>query len=311
MTLYDTPVVVWVAGGWAETEDLTELKIRVGAYGGLPVHFYESSPEGDLIAGGYAQVRPWEGGRVRADYMYVDDEYYFGEHQNELIGVGAWQDLFDRVQLHALYTWLEQESRDVLVRATYREPDIDLLVQASWYRLFQTQEQYAIEFDPFYNSTLEYDPYDQFRGLVSKGFGDHFVVDGGADARRLRNSRDEGPYNHEYERYFVTPSMKDLPWKGLSVSVTGEFWNSDDDIWSWGADVTQKLNDQLKGSVGTYYSLYKYDYYANEERDDVRTLYLRLRYRLATGVRVDGGYEYEHSDLDTIHTMRLGLIWEF
>jgi hypothetical protein len=310
-TIYETPVVATFDGGRAETEDLTSLKFRLGAYGGVPVHFYESSPEGDRVGGAFAQVQPWKGGRLRADWMHVDDENLFGEKNNDLLGLAAWQDLFDRVQVHALYTRLEEKNRDLLVRGTWRDSDADLVAQVSFYRLLETQRDFAIEFDPFYSAALEYHPYDQIRGLVSKGLGDFFAVDAGVDARWLRNSHDEGPYNHEFERYFVTPSLRDFPLKGLSISLTGEYWNSDDDVWSWGADVTQKFGDALRVSAGTAYSLYKYDYYANRERDDVRTIYLRFRFKLMKDVRVDGGYEYEHCDLDTIHAVRFGLIWEF
>lgn len=185
------------------------------------------------------------------------------------------------------------------------------MVQASFYELLRTQRDYALEFDNFFSSALEYRPYTQVRGLVSKGFGEHFTLDAGADGRWLRDGDDEGAYNHEFERYFVTPTLQRVPWKGLSLSVTGEFWNSDEDVWSWGADATHKCTEALKVSLGTFYSLYKYDYYAASERDDVRTIYARVRWKLENNLRLDGGYEYEHSDFDTIQTVRLGVTWDF
>ena len=184
------------------------------------------------------------------------------------------------------YTRLEERSRDVTARATWREPEWDLVVQGMFYELLQTQRDYALEFDPYYNTALEYKPYYQARGLVTKGFGEHVTVDGGVEARWLRDAADEGDFNHEFQRYFLTPAVQDLLLKGLSIGLTGEYWNSDDDIWTWGADVTQKVGKELRVSAGTVFSLYKYDYYAAEERDDVRTLYLRARYKLGSGLRL-------------------------
>jgi hypothetical protein len=310
-TLYETPVVAYLDGARVETEDLTGLKLRFGGYGGVPVHFYESSPQGDLIAGLYGQVQPWKGGRARVDWMHVDDQTYFGDFGNDLFGFSAWQELFERVQLYGQYTRLEGRSRDVTARATWREPEWDLVVQGWFYELLRTQRDYAIEFDPFYNAALEYHPYLQTRVLVGKGIGEYVTVDGGAEVRRLKDPADEGDFNHNFQRFFVTPTVQGVGLKGLSVSLTGEIWKSDDEIRSWGADVTQKFTEALRGSVGTYFSLYKYDYYSATERDDVRTYYLRLRYKLAKDLRLDGGYEYEHSSVDTIQTLRLGVIWDF
>jgi hypothetical protein len=310
-TLYETPVVAFLDGGRVETEDLTGLKLRFGGYGGIPVHDYESSPQGDLIAGLYGQAQPWKGGRVRVDWMHVDDENYFGDFGNDLFGFSAWQDLLERVQLYGQYTRLEEKSRDVTARATWREPDWDLVVQASYYELMTKQTEYAIEFDPFYNTALEYYPYFQARALVGKGFGEYVTVDGGAEARRLKDQSNEGDFNHNFQRFFLTPAVSGLGLKGLSVSLTGEVWKSEDETWSWGADVAQKCSADLKASVGTYFSLYKYDYYSATERDEVRTYYLKLRYKLAKDLRLDGGYEYEHSSVDTIQTLRVGVIWDF
>jgi hypothetical protein len=310
-TLYETPVVVFLDGARVETEDLTGLKLRFGGYGGIPVHAYESSPQGDLIAGLYGQVQPWKGGRARVDWMHVDDQTFFGDLGNDLLGLSAWQELFGRVQLYGQYTRLEDRSRDVTARATWREPDWDLVVQGWFYELLQTQRDYAIEFDPFYNAALEYHPYVQARALVGKGFGDYMTVDGGAEVRRLRDQADEGDFNHNFQRFFLTPTVQGVGLKGLSVSLTGEVWKSEDEIWSWGADVTHKCSEALKASAGTYFSLYKYDYFSATERDDVRTYYLKLRYKLSKALRLDGGYEYEHSRVDTIQTVRVGVVWDF
>ena len=43
--------------------------------------------------------------------------------------------------------------------------------------------------------------------------------------------------------------------------------------------LSREMSEKLKLSFGSYYSLYKYDLFLVSERDDVRTYYLRLRWK--------------------------------
>ncbi|MEE8467384.1 MAG: hypothetical protein V3T22_02955, partial [Planctomycetota bacterium] len=48
--------------------------LRLGLYGGIPVHEYESSSAGDRLAGAYVEGRPWTGARTRLDWLHLRDE---------------------------------------------------------------------------------------------------------------------------------------------------------------------------------------------------------------------------------------------
>ena len=96
------------------------------------------------------------------------------------------------------------------------------------------------------------------------------------------------------------------------MSLTGELWDATgSEITSWGADVTREWNDSLEGALGAYYSLYKYDFQAAEERDDVRTYYAEVEWQRSRGVELEARYELEHDDFDTYHVVRLGMRWGF
>jgi hypothetical protein len=75
-------------------------------------------------------------------------------------------------------------------------------------------------------------------------------------------------------------------------------------------DLKRDFGEKVVASIGSYYSLYKYDLYLVEERDDVRTYYLRLRYKGGPSWSCDLRYEYEDS-FDDYSTLRMGATWLF
>ena len=134
----------------------------------------------------------------------------------------------------------------------------------------------------------------------------------GADTRQLTDDDDEAMFNREFTRFFLTPIIKNIPYKGMDISVTGEIWDSEGrDTKSAGLDITHQCTDNLKVSVGTSYSLYKYDYYADTERDDVRDYYLKLNYKLTKDTKLSFSYAFEDDDFDYYHELQFGVKYEF
>ncbi len=257
---------------------------------------------------------------MRADYVRVRDVLDSGTRRDDLTSLSFWQGLGPNLQVHYRHVFLEQESRDQTARVTFQEPEWDLLVQASFYELMETQEVLSIDFDSFYLAAQEYHPYLQGSFLVSKGFWTHFRLDVGGDQRKLEDRDDEGPLNREFRRGFVTPMLLDLPWKGLQLSVPLEAWDvrrrDEGDFWTAGIDLTQKCSDRFRFSVGTAYALYKYDYFAELERQKVRTYYAKGVLGLTRDLRIDVAYEYERGDyedddLDDAHVLRVGVRHSF
>ena len=313
-SVIDTPEVAYFDGARIETEEFGPLQARVGAYGGISVHLFESSPDDDILYGGFLQARPWTGGKIRGDFMHAEDTKRFtgSRREDDLFGLSVWQTLCPYAQVHAAYTWLDDDDRDVLGRLNVNVPRFDLRTQLSYYRQLETQNEFAIEFDPFYTSNFSLFPYEQVRWLVSKGFGENFWVEGGIDARRLEDADDVNIYNRAFDRYHLTLSTADLPIEGLSLSLTGELWESPArDVDSFGADVTHQCTDRLKASLGTYYSLYKYDFLNSTEKDDVQTYYARVVYKLTDALKADVRYEFEDDDFERYHQVRIGLQWSF
>jgi hypothetical protein len=223
-----------------------------------------------------------------------------------------WQRVGRHTQLQTNCTLLDGDVRDVLVRGTTYVEDWDLQAQASYYQMLKTQRAQANEFDPFYDAAFDYFPYVQFRSHVSKGFGDCLTVESGLDLRRVRHDSDESQFNREYERVYVSPSLENVFVEGLSIDLTGEYWGSDggEDVLTYGADLSYKVNERIRASLGTYYALYKHDLTSSRERERVRTYYLGVERRCGP-LRLRLDYEFEDAELDNYHELVARMTWTF
>jgi hypothetical protein len=308
----DTPVSTYVDGVRFETSESSVARLKFGAYGGLPSHLYESSPQGDLILGAFAEARAWHGGRTRLDWMRVDDEQVFADHTNELYALSQWQQVGERVDLFGRFTFLESESRDLQLRGSYADPAAKFHGQLSYFELFNTQKSLAIEFDPYFNSTFDYEPYRQIQVNAGQALGDHFDLSGGFDVRRLTHDSSEGTFNHDFERFYLVPTLIGLPDAGTSISLTGELWIATPERYATvGGEIDHDFSKQVKADVGTSYALYKYDLFQNQELDRVRTYYAGIDWKASAKLRLRADYAYEQDAFDIYQTVRVRATWTF
>jgi hypothetical protein len=312
---HGAPISLYFDGGRIETAEVKEfISFKFGTYGGVPVHLYEPDQEGNAIYGSFIQTRPWPRARFLFNWTHVDNEYLYGEENNDFYSAEYWQSVTDHFRYHAAYTHLDDDPRDASGDLTLTTPDGNFIIQGRYYELLETQNFYAIDFDPFYAPLQQLEPYWQASGLIYAGLGENLAVEGGVDGRKLKDEDDESAFNHEFLRYFVTVMGGDLGTDGLEASASYESWDSytrEEEIRAVGGDITYKAADRSRVSVGTDYSLYKYDYYLDEERDQVRTYYARIKWYVVDSFRMDLAYEYEEDDFDIYHWAKINLRYEF
>ncbi len=307
----ETPLATWFDGLRLETREFGAARVRLGAWGGVPVRIYEAQQSGDLVCGAFAEARPWSDGRVRLDWMHAADDARLSD-SSELFGLGLWQGLGPNLRLEGQYTRLEAQDRDVRLRASWIASDSDLVVQASWYRLLQTQGELAVPFDPFDATLHDLHPYEQYTLLVSRSLGAHLALQAGYDARRVVHESDQGAFNHDFDRGWATLGVKDVLPAGLELSLTGERWDSPQtDLRTLGAELARHFGARVEGSLGTSYALYRYDLDQQRELDHVRLWYLRWRWNLNASTRLELRYEIEDDPLATYDDLRLGATWRF
>jgi hypothetical protein len=309
---YETPVYAWLDGAYLLSKPIGDHNLEFGGYGGIPVHMYESSTNGDAIGGVFGQAKLWSDARARLDWMHLDDSSETGDHVDNLWKLGVWQDIGSAWHLEGNYSRLNDHNRDFTVRGTYSDLEDNLTVQGAFYQLLEGQKALSLELDPFFTALGELFPYYDGSLLVSKGFGNDVNVQAGFDARRVTDDADLGEFNHDFDRYFATVALSHILPSELVLSGTGEMWDGGGTgIASWGADLARKFDGRWDTSIGTYFSLYKADLFSTTERDNVRTYYLRVRYRHSSALTWDLRYEYESSEFGPFNTLILGLVWHF
>ncbi|MBN2209701.1 MAG: hypothetical protein JW759_10460 [Candidatus Coatesbacteria bacterium] len=307
--IYDTPEVAYFDGASLLTSEFASLKsLQFCVYGGVPVHEYESSASGDSLLGAFAQAKLWPGGKAQLSFMHAEDRTESGEFEDDHLAASLWQSIGEQVSLHARYARLSDSDGDVTARVTLVEPLSDFSVQASYYQLFQEEVRSAIEFDPYCSALGELRPFWDARLLVQKGFSEHLTAEAGFEFRRLKERAEESTFNHEFVRYSATLTLADLPIEGLSLSLNGDCWDtrrpSGGDNWTVGGDIDYGIGEKLKASLGTAYSLYKYDYDTEQERDDVRTYYAGVKFWPIKMLMLGLSYDVEDDDFKLYHTLK-------
>jgi len=288
--------------------------IALSFYGGVPTHLYESSLSGDWILGTGIEGRPLDRTRLRLDYVYVeDDSATWGDHNDDLIILSGWQNIFDNLNLNGKYSFLDKKERDASLRANLNYPKEDISFQVSYFRQLEVLRDFTVEFSPFYPVAGEYFPFHQYDFSCRKGFGEKLGIETGFTMRDLVEDTTETNFNHEYNRYYLTLSIYELWLEDTEVSFTAEQWSSNDDIRTLGFEAEKKFNKNVKVKAGSYYSLYKYDYYTQEERDDVRTAFLELKFKPGKKRNVEWQirYEAEDDDFDVYHILKTGIKYNF
>ncbi len=308
---YETPDPVLYDGVRLESQPFGPREVRFGLYGGVSNHLYESSPSGDYLGGAYVDGRPWRRGRVRLDWMRAADELASDQELASLLGVSAWQTLTHNLSARASYTLLEGRNRDLDLGATWYDPEPDFTVRASYYRLFETQSANPLEFDTFATTLLDYFPFDRYGLVVAKGISRRLRIEAGTDLRDVHDDDDEGVFNRDVWRTWVTATVDEVLSPGTSVSVTGDVWESDNqETSSFGADLSHEFSETTNASLGTYYALYEFDALLVAEREDVRVYYVKAQRELSDALDLQVGFDFEDADIDFTR-LRVKLSWRF
>lgn len=311
--LYDTPEILYIDGGLVETKSIEKAgNLTFGIYGGLPTHLFESSVEGDVIFGLYSTWQFLPSNKMRVDWTYIRDVNFLGLNNNNLFGISFWQTIAKQYHIYLQSTILDSRWRDITIKGTYNNPDKNFWVSGYFKRLNETQKQLSIQFDPYFVVAQELFPYNQYQIDLYKGLGEHISISSGIMIRDLQDENKSNRFNREFRRFYITPAYH-IKKPIMDISLILEWWDGagTEDIKTAGLDITTTCSKKLKISIGTYYSLYKYDYYLDIERQNVRTYYLKAKYQLKDNIKIDGRFELENTQSLNIYTFDLGVRYDF
>ena len=319
--------------------DFADYKgFRLTTFAGKPVHFFEESSSGDFLAGASLEFQPIKGSRLKLNYTFVNDNNSeIEENDDNLFTVSLRQNIKEWWNVFLDLSVIDQTSRDVEIRSNWIFSSLNLDVNVSIFKQLSELNDYTTEFDDFNIITGDYAPYTEYSIDLYKGFRENFGINAGFNIRKLNEDSDEGPFNHEFRRFFGTISARDLLFKGSSLSLTGSYYNTeDDDIWTLGFDYRQKIGSKLTVVSGSYFSLFKFDAFSrftkepvspilyerasplfrpnafdDFERNNVRTFFLNLTYDFTDRVEMSTDYEFESNDQERYHTIEASLQYKF
>ncbi len=287
-------------------------------FGGLRVSHY-SSAYYDTVAGSGVAFRPFVDTRTTLDYVrIVDDEFIDDE-----VGLNLWQKIHDDFNFYGRYTLLNTMSKDFLVKLSWDKFDWDANIQISYYRFLHSLGEESNNISPFFELLGTLQPFELISVTGYKGLGEKFGISGGFDYRSVIDKDDEDTFNHDYNRMFLSFDVNNLFFKESKASFTIEYWNVKgiDHTVDVGVDYDKKFG-KLDVGVGTSYSVYKYNYVGSndlqtvmdneytrdiEQKIDVRTYYLRIKYLLTkqSDITMRWSSEISDTDPDTFHQLLL------
>ncbi len=309
--ILETPEPAWIDGLSVQTQAVGRARFRAGGYIGRATRIYATSQDA-LSTGLDVEIEPWFQSRFRLDWMYVDQRQPVPTIDDQLFGLTGWQNLGEDNRLFGKITMVGDRGRDLILRDTHLFSGWGMQLEVSYVELMTTQRRQVIEFDLFTEAVFEYKPYRQFQIHVDEDFSDNYSMDGGIDLRRLKHSSDEGTFNREFDRYFVSASLHDLFQRTTAFNVTWDYFDSSGEgISALSADCICKFAKGWEARAGTTYSLFKYDWTTSREREHVRTYDLGVTWRPNPALRLRFLYVLEDDDIGRFHSLRAAFSWDF
>jgi hypothetical protein len=311
-SIVDGPQWLDFDGAAVETKRFTSARIFAGAYVGAPVRYWESTSHGDRAYGGSLGAQMWEGGRARFDWMHIDDDLYAVDGTDDLVSLQAWHALSENANLYGKHTWLDGDPRDLVLRGQGYFEKLGLDGSITYRELLSTQRAQTTDFDPYSPIFVTYAPYRQLELLATKQLSERWTLAAGCDVRELRDEGTESSFNREYARFWAGPTVERLFDKDLTLSVQAENWESTGgDYSTFSGDLRWRATPLTTATIGTSYARFAYDAFAAEERDNVRSWYVRLQHRPRPSLRVESTLAHEDNDYDSYVHFRIGTTWTF
>ena len=259
-------------------------------------------------------ARPTDRTRIDLRYVHIKDknEWVGGEQNDDYLSVALMQQFTDMFRIFGNWNLVGWDTRDVSLRLNIDVRDWDLTINASYFYQDTVTQEFSTLLDAYVGILGVSFAYHQASLEITKLYGDHFAVDLGATIRELEDNDDEAAFNREFQRVWITASSYDWPIENLGLSLTFEWWNADEDeTITVGGEIDWRPMPELRLSAGSFYAAYKYDFFVVDERIDVTTIFLRVRWQVLEDLRLNGRYEYETGDEGDFHFFWAGFDWRF
>lgn len=294
--------------------------VRATLYGGAAIQFYETGWTwgSDVLGGIGIDVLPNRNTKINLDYLFIKNQsklFLTSTVYNHLIDFAYRQRLFRWMKIMTKVRFINFLPDNLEVRLLNSSPGIALETNLSYYLQFRTDNALGNNLSQFYDILGPVYPFQSLDFKARLLITPHFTVELGLFIRALLDNQNENTFNHQYSRLYAFFKWIDLFTPGLSASLSAGHWISpSNDYNSIGIDLSYRFKAGLFKpdiSAGTYFSLFKYDYYLERgERKAAETYYLKSHVRIGKHFSFTFSYEYETS-LENYHTLKTGLNYAF
>ncbi|NVM22183.1 MAG: hypothetical protein HWN68_10445 [Desulfobacterales bacterium] len=296
-------------------------RIQPFVYGGIPVRLYDG--------GGYRDAQELGGGaHVRLDrFTKITLEHQFIEEEPDIVGTYATteksscrqsafairRDFLRKGYGYISLFLLDNSATHINMRYSLLVDRLDLDIDASYFYQFRKISEMPTTISPYTGLTGPIKPHHRAALDIMKGiYKDNVWISGGTEWRVLDAGEEETEFNHSYNHEYLALIIDNLPKKGIHFSLQADFYkvmdsNNEDTILNGGAKIGYEKPETINISIGSFYSLYSYDYYSDTgEKTDVRTVNADIRYYIKPGLYFDARYEldiydiYEHRFIATL-----------
>ncbi|MBU0991134.1 MAG: hypothetical protein KJ737_01465 [Proteobacteria bacterium] len=197
-------------------------------------------------------------------------------------------------------------------------------ITVSYFRQFIEVEQKPSALSPFLSLLGSIKPYQEMSFQISKGFErKNLVIWGGGDWRDLLEDNNDSSFNHSYFHAYLALEKSEFFLKDLCLFVQADSWQSmieqsvieedrsDKRIVTCGGELEYQFSGKTRFGVGSYYSLYKYDYYSDlNEKTDVYSTFAKIKFVPADSIRLNVEYQLDIYDIKE-HSVTITTEWQF
>lgn len=301
----------------ADMEFGRDLDLTV--YGGAAAHFDEKNDTTDPLAGMGIDYKLSRASKLFFDILSLKDirEHRSGtsDQNDQLASLKYWQRFSDRSKASAKVRTINGEARDLKIRSNSLAL-LDILdLNVTYFRQLQVQNELSNEVSTFYDVLGQSNPYHAVDINGHFRMGDTYSFDIGFFQRSLLDEEDESPFNRSYQRNFIIFGMTNILVDGLSITLNAEQWDSE--IYQGntnGGDLEYRIgpgSKSMKFNVGSYFSLFKYDYYQDlGERTTAETVYAKAKIPIGESYSVRLEVESEKS-IEEYQTLKIGVRRDF
>jgi len=286
-------------------------------YGGVPVNYHELTGEDpfatDRIYGGAVTYHWTTDLSLFLDVQGVRDHTeLYGTHNDYLAVLGFSYDFQSCLRASVIENLISGEQRDLSGSLVYWSSEHDFHASAHYFWMPRKQDDLAYQLTPFADALGALEPYQLLRLEAVKGIGGHFEVGAGVTRRELIDDSDESLSNNEYTQTRASFSVIELPIEDLDATISFEHWNTtNDDEFSLGGDIRQRLGRRHVLEAGSYYAKFKYRQLTLVDTLNVQTYFVRWRWAFARDLSFHLKGEVEDAEDVTYNTLSAAVTLRF